>query len=267
MMDLLMHAKNRVSPGEGENRDVERRRRDRRFAMSSQEGKLVATLAHEINNPLDSLQNLLYLTKEEALTDKGREYLQMAGEEVRRVSQITYSALHASDAPDDTTNTNVPRLLRSVIDFYNVRFETRGISVNSRYCTDGDLAVHAGPLRQVFSNLLLNAVDSVPMGGRLYARVTTAHEWTGSQRQGLRVTIADNGAGIAPENLHKILEPFFTTKGSRGTGLGLSLVKDVVREHGGTLRVRSSTKPGHTGSIFAIFLPADRTESSARAAD
>ena len=235
--------------------------------MSSQEGKLVATLAHEINNPLDSLQNLLFLMKEEELTEKGREYLQMAEEEVRRVSQIAYSALHVSETDSGTTNTNVPRLLRSVIDFYNVRFETRGISVNSRYCSDGDLAVHAGPLRQVFSNLLLNAVDSTPRGGRLYARVTTAHEWMGRQRQGLRVTIADNGTGIAPENLHKILEPFFTTKGGRGTGLGLSLVKDVIREHGGTLRVRSSTKPGHTGSIFAIFLPADRTDAHAPASD
>jgi signal transduction histidine kinase len=255
-----MQVTNRVSTGESENRGVDRRRTERRFAVSSREGKLVATLAHEINNPLDSLQNLLFLMKDEGLTEKGREYLQLAEEEVRRVSQIAYSALHASDADSGTTNTNVPRLLRSVIDFYNVRFETRGISVNSRYCSDGDIAVHAGPLRQVFSNLLLNAVDSVPRGGRLYTRVTTAHEWTGSERRGLRVTIADNGTGIAPENLHKILQPFFTTKGGRGTGLGLSLVKDVIREHGGTLRVRSSTTPGHTGSIFAIFLPANRTE-------
>jgi two-component system CheB/CheR fusion protein len=243
----------RVSPSNIKNREEERRHADRRFAASPVDCKLVATLAHEINNPLDALQNLLFLMKGE-ISEKGREYLALAEEEVRRVSQIAYSALHASDAHGAATKTNVPRLLRSVIDFYNVRFETRGISVNSRYCSDGDLAVHAGPLRQVFSNLLLNAVDSVPRGGQLYARVSTAHEWTGQQRHGLRVTIADNGAGIEPENLHKILEPFFTTKGGRGSGLGLSLVRDVVREHGGTLRVRSSTKPGHTGSIY-FFRP------------
>jgi signal transduction histidine kinase len=145
----------------------------------------------------------------------------------------------------------------SVVDFYKPELAARGISVDTRYCSDGgDLPIYAGPLRQVFSNLLLNAAAAMPKGGRVHARVAAAREWSGRQRHGLRVTFADDGCGISAENLRKIFMPFFTTKGPCGSGLGLSLVKDVVRRHGGTLRVRSSTKPGRSGSVFAIFLPA-----------
>ncbi len=90
----------------------------------------------------------------------------------------------------------------------------------------------------------------------MYARVALAHEWSGQERRGLRVTFADHGEGIAAENLPRIFELFFTTKGAAGTGLGLSLVQDMVKKHDGVLRVRSSTKPGRTGTVFAVFLPA-----------
>jgi two-component system CheB/CheR fusion protein len=249
-----MSLKSRAPSGDREIRGEERRCKERRFATSSPGNRAAATLAHEINNPLDSLQGILFLLKGK-VTEEGRDYLTMAEEEVRRVSQIAYAALHASDDGPCVANTNVPRLMHSVIEFYNVRFEARGITVKSRYCTNGEISAHAGPLRQVFSNLLLNAVDSVPTGGQLQVRVAATRERSGQEREGVRVTIADNGCGIPPENLPKIVEPFFTTKGGRGSGLGLSLVKDVVHEHGGSLRVRSSTKPSHTGSIFSIFLP------------
>ena len=108
----------------------------------------------------------------------------------------------------------------------------------------------------MFSNLLLNAADAMPNGGRLYVRASGyTQEWVGAAEAGLRVTIADNGCGIAAENLHRIFEPFFTTKGSGGSGLGLSLVSDVVQKHGGWLRVRSSTREGRSGSVFSMFLP------------
>jgi signal transduction histidine kinase len=232
-------------------------RRERRFAAPAVEGKLAASLAHEINNPLDSLVSLLYLMKAEAtLTEKGSQYLTLAEEEVQRISQIAHAALHDYRDANGRRDANVPQLVGSVVDFYKSRFETRGISVNTRYCSDGDLPIYAGPLRQVFSNLLLNAADAMPGGGQFHARASTAREWSGQQRHGLRVTFADNGSGIAADNLHKIFEPFFTTKGSGGSGLGLSLVRDVVQKHGGSLHVRSSTTPGRSGSIFAIFLPA-----------
>jgi signal transduction histidine kinase len=228
-----------------------------RCAAPADESRLAAALAHEIKNPLDSLLNLFYLMQAEpALTEKGRQYLMLAEEEVRQISQIAHAALDGFREPADPKDTNVPQLVSSVVNFYKSRFESRGISVNTRYCPDGDVPVRAGSLRQVFSNLLLNAADAMPKGGRVQARVSTAHEWSGQQRHGLRVTFADNGCGIPAENLRKIFEPCFTTKGSGGSGLGLSLAKDVVQKNGGSFRVRSSTKPGRSGSIFAIFLPA-----------
>lgn len=219
---------------------------------------LVASLAHEINNPLDALLNLLYLLEgEDTLTEKGRHYLALAKEEVHRISQIAHGAMGQFRSPSGPQDTNVPRLLHSVVEFYKSRLDAQGICVQARYCSGEDLAIDPGSLRQAFSNLLLNAAHSMPGGGIMYARVALAHEWTGLNRHGLRVTFADNGCGISTEDLPRITEAFFTTKGSAGTGLGLALVNDTVEKCHGALRVRSSTKPGRSGSVFAIFLPAN----------
>jgi signal transduction histidine kinase len=230
---------------------------DRRLAVRPQERKLAASVAHEINNPLDSLLSLLCLLETEAtLTEKGRQYLMLAQEEVRRASQIAHTVLHGSPEQATAEQANVPQLVGSVLDFYKARFEARKIVVDARYCSDGDISVYAGSLRQVFSNLLLNASDAMPAGGMMHARVSHAHEWSGRKRSGLRVTFADTGCGIPAENMRKVLEPFFTTKGSNGSGLGLPLVKEVVQKHGGVLRVRSSTRQGRSGTVFSMFLPA-----------
>jgi signal transduction histidine kinase len=231
---------------------VEESERVRAPAASSVLG---ASLAHEINNPLDSLLNLLYLIEAEA-TPTGRHYLALAEEEVHRISQIAHGAMDRFRSPVGPQDTNVPRLLGSVVDFYMSRLDSQGIRVEARYCSGEDLPVDPGSLRQVFSNLLLNAAHAMPLGGTMHVRVSRAHEWTGLRRRGLRVTFADNGCGIAVEDLPKITEPFFTTKGTAGTGLGLALVKDTVEKHHGVLRVRSSTQLGQSGSVFAIFLPA-----------
>jgi two-component system NtrC family sensor kinase len=217
----------------------------------------VASLAHEINNPLDSLQNLLFLIESEAsFTPKGREYLSLANEELHRLSEITHGAMNASRVSANAQNTDIPKLLRSVVEFYASRFAAHSISISPRYCLPEQLLVHRGSVRQMFSNVLLNGADAMPDGGRIHVRIRKAHEWRGLLRKGLRVTFADNGVGIAPDDLPRITQPFFTTKGSSGTGLGLALVKDTVKKHSGTLQVRSSTRPSRSGSVFAIFLPA-----------
>lgn len=215
-------------------------------------------MAHEINNPIDALLNLLYLLEgEDNLTDKGRDYLALAKEEVHRISQIAHGAMDQFRSPAGPQDTNVPGLLHSVVDFYKSRLDAQGICVRARYCPGEDLPVDPGSLRQVFSNLLLNAAYSMPGGGVMHARVSRAREWTGLNRHGLRVTFADNGCGISVEDLPRITEAFFSTKGPGGTGLGLALVKDTVEKCHGVLRVRSNTKPGRSGSVFAIFLPAN----------
>jgi len=226
-------------------------------AEPGREGQLAASVAHEVNNPLAALLNILYMIESEAtFTAQGRSYMKLAREEVLRISQIAHDAMDRIRDTAAPRESNVPALLGELLAFYHSRFESRGISILTRYCADGDLAVYAGPLRQVISNLLLNAADAMPEGGRLHARVSAAQEWAGAKRLGLRLTIADTGYGIPPDKLSKVFVPFFTTKGERGSGLGMSLIKDIVQKHSGVLRVRSSTKPGHSGSIFSIFLPA-----------
>ena len=216
----------------------------------------VASLAHEINNPVDSLLNFFRLIEAEAtFTEKGHLCLALAQEELHRISQITHRAMDQFPTAATPRDTNVPDLLRVVLHFYQSRFDQKGIGIETRFCPDGDLAVDPVALRQMLSNLVLNAADALPEGGTLHARICNAHEWNGRGRRGLRVTFADNGCGIAAEDLARITEPFFTTKAAAGTGLGLALVRDTVAKHHGVMRVRSSTKPGRSGSVFAIFLP------------
>jgi signal transduction histidine kinase len=219
---------------------------------------LAASFAHEINNPLHALLNLFSLIQKDAsLSGETRQYLELAQQEAERMSHIAHAAMERfrDHADPGTTRTNIPQLLTSVIEFYRSRFNSGGITVNARYCTDGTLRVESGVLRQAFSNLLLNSADAVPEGGTIHARVSTAHEWSGQKRHGLRVTVADNGCGIAAVDLPKIMRPSFTTKGSAGNGLGLSVVQDAVLRNCGTLRVRSSIDKNRHGTVFAMFLP------------
>lgn len=226
----------------------------RRSASDIRESRLAASLAHEINNPLDSVLNFLYLMRKEAiLTEKGSHYLMLAEGEVHRVSQIAHAVLDRFRDSAPRQDTDVPRLINSAIDIYRPQLESQGVSVNTRYRCQGDFPVYSGLLRQVFSNLLLNAA-AMPQGGRLLVRASDSQEWSGQRRHGVRVTFADSGCGITPENLHDIFRPFFTTKVS-GSGLGLSVAKEVVQKHGGSLRVRSCTKSGRSGSVFTMFVP------------
>ena len=150
---------------------------------------------------------------------------------------------------------NVSELLAAVLDFYKQRFEESGIAVETRYSSEDTIPVCTAQLRQVFSNLVLNAMEAMPEGGKIQARVCWGQEWSGQQRRGLRVTVADNGSGIPKSIQSQIFQRFFSMKPS-GSGLGLSLVKDVTEKHKGSLRVRSSSQPGRHGTVFNLFLPA-----------
>ncbi len=217
----------------------------------------LASFMHEINNPLESLLSLLYLLESETtLSRQGREHLVLACGEVRRIASIAHAALNDVRDQPHPQDADIPALLGSVLELYSPRMASRGITVLSRYCRDGSVKADSGLLRQMFSNLLLNAADAMPNGGTVNVRCASCHEWNDRKRPGIRVTFADNGCGIAAHDLSRIMEPFFSTKGSDGNGMGLSVVKEVVRKHRGVLRVRSSTKAGRSGSIFSVFLPA-----------
>lgn len=220
----------------------------------AENGSGISSLAHEINNPLEALHQLHYLIEREGtLRKKGRQYLALARDEVQRISQILHAAMELRDT-GDPEDTDVPELLRSVLHFYKSRFDSQDICVNTRYRSGAHLSAFPHQLRQMCSNLLLNAADAMPSGGKIYARIAASHEWK-DHRRGLRLTFADTGSGIAAKNLSRIWDPFFTTKGAAGNGIGLSLVKNTVQKHRGVLRVRSSTRAGHSGTVFSIFLP------------
>jgi signal transduction histidine kinase len=225
-------------------------------ARAPSPASLSAAIVHEINNPLETLLNLLYLLEHEALTEKGCQYLRLAEEEVNRISQIARAALDGGATALMSQETNVNELLTAVLEFYKQRLDSLGIVVQSRHSCDGNIPAFAEQLRRVFSNLLLNAVEAMPEGGKLNIRVSAGHEWCGDKRSGVRVTIADTGTGIHPGMLPQLFERPFTTK-SGGHGLGLQLVKDIVQhQHKGWLRVKSSTQPRRHGTVFSLFLPA-----------
>jgi signal transduction histidine kinase len=216
---------------------------------------LSASAAHEINNPLDSLLNLLYLLESEPLTETGRHHLALAEEEVRRVSQIARESLSQHKLMAVPENKAIGELLAAVLEFHRERLASSGIAVKACYSGHDNIRVYAAQLHQAFSNLLLNAVEAMPDGGILHAKVCAGQEWGGQRRQGVRVTIADDGSGIPKNMLPEILQRFFTTKPC-GHGLGLSVVKDVMQKHKGFVRVRSSTQPGRHGTVFNLFFPA-----------
>jgi two-component system CheB/CheR fusion protein len=231
------------------------------------ESGIAASLAHEINNPVEALLSLLYLLEAKVpLAEKGHQYLALAREEIKRISQILHRAMDDFRNTQGPEETNVPELLRSVLEFYRSRFESHGISVNASYCKNGNIFGYPRHLRQMFTNLLLNAADAMPAGGKMQAKVLEVHEWRGQKRRGLRIVLADSGKGIPAKDLPRILDPFFSTKGAAGNGIGLSLVNNTVQKHHGVLRVRSSTKPGRSGTVFAIFLPAEGMKQVRKAA-
>jgi signal transduction histidine kinase len=224
-------------------------------------GRLAATIAHEINNPLEAIGNLLYLARRDKR--KADEYLKMAERELARVAGIAQQTLGfvrdaASVAPVD-----VGAIVDEVLTLHARALRTKEIEVRTRYDRTAQVAGFSGELRQVFSNMVGNAIEALPQRGSLRVRVQDWQEPTNAQRPGVRVTIADNGSGITAESMTHIFEPFFTTKKDTGTGLGLWLSYSIVQKHGGWIRVRSRANQGHSGTIFSIFLPTAMQPSKA----
>lgn len=216
-------------------------------------GRLAATIAHEINNPLEAIGNLLYLArKDRAKTD---EYLAMAEQELTRVAKIAQQTLGFVREPASPVSFDVGTVLDEVLQLHGQALRRKNVEVCRQYASSVQLLGFPGELRQVFSNLIANSIDAFPDGGQLRLRVETSRDWSNRHRHGVRVTIADNGCGMARETLARLFEPFFTTKKESGTGLGLWLSYNIVQKHGGSIRVRSRTRPGLSGTVFSIFLP------------
>ncbi|HEY1501991.1 MAG TPA: HAMP domain-containing sensor histidine kinase [Acidobacteriaceae bacterium] len=219
-------------------------------------GRLAASIAHEINNPLESITNILYLLGEEkGLSSTVSSYVALAQRELDRVAQISRQTLKFSRETPGPVHAHIDDLLEEVLALYNRRIIDKNIRIERQYDCPEEAMVFPGEMRQVLSNLVTNAVEASSLHGRLHLRVRCTRSWTDPGVRGVRVSVGDNGSGIPPEVQTRLGEPFFTTKGQRGTGLGLWVTRSIIQRYGGEIQLRSSVHPERHGTVFSIFLP------------
>lgn len=221
-------------------------------------GRLAASIAHEINNPLEAITNLLFLLHNySGIEGSALEYVQMAELEAQRISAITQQTLRFYRQTTLPSHVRVGDLIDSVLTLYHGRLSTAGVRLELEVDPAIDLFCFAGELRQVLSNLVGNAIDASANGARLLIRAHRSQSWSRSRCAGVRFAVADTGAGMEPEVRARAFEAFFTTKDVTGTGLGLWVTHEIVHKHGGQIHLRSrSGRPGRSsGTVFQIFIP------------
>jgi signal transduction histidine kinase len=218
-------------------------------------GRLSASIAHEINNPLEAVTNLLYLIDQERdLPGPVRDFTRLAQQELARVTQIATQTLRFYRQSTGRNAVRVSELLDSVLKLYQGRLTSAGVRVVREYRAAKPLLCFEGELRQVFTNLIGNALDASRTGGQITVREREATDWR-TGRKGVLVTVADTGHGMPRETLARIFEPFFSTKGITGTGLGLWVSLEIIQKHEGKIKARSSASPEHHGTVFSVFVP------------
>ncbi|SEG15376.1 PAS domain S-box-containing protein [Bryocella elongata] len=224
-------------------------------------GRLAASVAHEVNNPLEAVTNLLYLLSlHEPLDAEAQEYIATAQSELARVSEITQQTLRFYRQSTSPRQTSVGEVLDSLLTLYKSRLAALNIVVEKKYRGTPEVFGYAGEMRQLFANLVGNALDAMSRGGRLTLSVRrgSGRRNDGVWCEGVCVSVADTGEGIAEDALQRIFEPFFTTKDATGTGLGLWVSAEIIAKHSGTVRVRSR-RGVNSGTIFVVFFPDDST--------
>jgi signal transduction histidine kinase len=214
-------------------------------------GRLAATMAHEVNNPLEALNNLLYLVENCNSLDEARSFGRVAQQELARISEIVRDTLKFHRGPGEPGLADVAELARSAVALFRSKMRERNI-VESLSASSALAYCSPGEIRQAIVNLIGNALDAMPNGGRLHLRVAVVST---DKVPNVRVTVADTGSGIEQEIRSRLFRQFFTTKGSRGTGLGLWLTRDILTRNRGWLRLRSRTG-SPSGTVFTFYLPA-----------
>lgn len=220
-------------------------------------GRLASSMAHEINNPLEAVTNLLYLARMKSEDPGVLEWLDQADQELRRVATIANQTLRFHKQASRPMPTTCLSMFTATLTAYEARLRNSGITVEKRKRAEQPVECFEGDIRQVLSNIVTNALDAMPMGGRLLVRSREATEWS-TGRTGLALTLADTGTGIPAETQRSMFEAFYTTKGIGGTGLGLWISREIMQRHEGTIRVRSSQREGNRGTVVVLFLPFEK---------
>lgn len=229
-------------------------------------GRMAATIAHEINNPLAAVMNSLFIASSLDISSTAREYLEIADSELKRIAHLTKQALGFYRETSNPELVDLAAVVDSAVDLLKSKIKLKQVYVQKEYAAAAPIMAVTGELRQVFANLFANSLDAIEPRGKIRIRVSAcSHARNGNQS--VRITIADNGRGIPPEVLPHIFEPLYTTKASVGTGLGLWVGRQLVEKHGGCIKVHSRVGGPYRGSVFSVLLPAEGmpTEKSAAA--
>ena len=240
-------------------RDISQQKKVERALHTSERlasvGRLAATIAHEINNPLEAVTNLVFLAQNSPSDLDSRMFLEQAQQELARVALLTKQTLGFYRENKGARELTLGELVMPLVSVFSARARNKQITIDTDFREDPTLVGIPGEIRQLFANLLNNSIDAVRDRGRILIRVSQARELRDTERQGVRLTVCDNGPGIPLEIRKKLFEPFFTTKRDVGTGLGLWVISNILRNHEGSIRVRSSTEPGKSWTVFSVFLP------------
>ncbi len=218
-------------------------------------GRVAGIIAHEINNPLEAITNAFYLLRNHpSLDQEARYYASLADQELQRAAHITRQTLSFYRDSKQPIAVSVTDLLDNVVELQQRPILAGHIELRKQYRSTGMVRGFPGELRQVFLNLISNAIQAMPSGGTLRLRVTEATE-PDTQRRGIAISVTDTGNGIRREDAGHLFQPFFTTKSAKGTGLGLWISKGIIQKYEGTIGFRSLHTSRGACTCFRVFLP------------
>jgi PAS domain S-box-containing protein len=239
--------------------DVTHRRRAEEAMLRAEKlavaGRLAASVAHEINNPLEAVSNLLFLITLTDTTEKAKQHAQSALDQLMRVSMITQQTLKFHRQSGSPSTTRLSEVVETVKALFHARLAANDITVAIQLKDEREVNCMPSEAQQIFANLMANAIEATPRGGRMIVRLKPSRDWRDGSIRGMRVTFADSGTGVDRATIKRMFEPFFTTKTETGTGLGLWVVAQLVERHNGQIRVYSRQRGRQSGTVFSVFLP------------
>jgi PAS domain S-box-containing protein len=225
-------------------------------------GRLAASVAHEINNPLEAVSNLLFLITLTDTTEIAQQHAQSALDQLMRVSMITQQTLKFHRQSGYPSTTRLSDVVSTVKALFQARLAENEITVEIQMKSERDVNCMPSEAQQIFANLMANAIEATPKGGRIIVRLKPSRDWRDNAIHGMRVTFADSGTGVDRVTMKRIFEPFFTTKPETGTGLGLWVVAQLVERHNGQICVYSRLQGGQSGTVFSVFLPLNQENTA-----
>ncbi|HMG86835.1 MAG TPA: ATP-binding protein [Terracidiphilus sp.] len=230
-------------------------------------GRLAASVAHEINNPMEAVANMLYLISMTDSLEDARMQASSALDELMRIALVAQSTLKFHREIGTPKDTLLSEVMESVLAVFRGKLQAMEIDVETKVYRERPISCMLSETQQIFANLVANAIEAMDQNDRLVIRIRPSRDWRDRITQGMRVTICDTGAGIDRSNFGRIFEPFFTTKTETGTGLGLWVVAQLLERHKGSVRVRSSQREGSSGTAFSVFLPFGETAEERPSSD